>query len=129
MEIEKKIQIWRVKNQIGLLTEMNCVLETLPSCWKILWKKIIENAGFSAKLRYVKGCGCHYMRVFGMESPPRENRTWDFPKIDENIKDTSVFTLLPLINASLGSLTSILSKVIFCKPTYQILYHQSLIAD
>ena len=47
-----------------------------------------------------------------MESPPRENRTWDFPKIDENIKDTSVFTLLPLINARLGSLTCILSKVI-----------------
>ena len=43
-------------------------------------KKIIENAGFSCKLRYVKGCGCHYMRVFCMESQPREKPHLGFPQ-------------------------------------------------
>ena len=42
--------------------------------------KNIENAGFSAKVRYVKGCGCHYMRVFCMESPPREKPHLGFPQ-------------------------------------------------
>ena len=126
MEIEKKIQIWRVKNQIGLLTEMNCVLETLPSCWKILWKKIIENAGFSAKLRYVKGCGCHYMRVFCMESPPREKPHLGFPQNRWKYQGH-----LSIYSATVNQCEVRIPYLYIIKGyfTYQIFTHQSLIAD